>query len=103
MKRFMLRVFGGPNVIDELVEAEAHTLENGMIIFWILNTDGQWAQVAMYPSSCTAITRFEDINAVAETTAQMANMPVNITADVTKVIQEIKAESKQAGKRNTKK
>lgn len=103
MKRFMLRVFGGPNIVDEIVEAEAHTLENGMIIFWIMNSESVWAQVAMYPSSCTAITRFEDINPVAETTAQMANMPVNITADVTKVIKEIQAESKQAGKRNTKK
>ena len=103
MKRFMLRVFGGPNVVDELVEAEAHTLENGMIIFWVKNADDAWAQVAMYPQSCTAIVRFEDINPIAETTAQMTNMPVNITADVQKVIKEIQAESKQAGKRNTKK
>ena len=103
MKRFMLRVFGGPNVIDELVEAEAHTLENGMIIFWVKNVEDVWAQVAMYPSSCTAIVRFEDVNPVAETAAQMTNMPINITADVQKLIQEIKDESKPAGKRNTKK
>ena len=103
MKRFMLRVFGGPNVVDELIEAEAHTLENGMIIFWVKNTEDVWAQVAIYPASCTAITRFEDINPIAETTAQMTNMPINITADVQKLIQEIKDESKPAGKRNTKK
>jgi len=100
MKRFMLRVFGGPNVVDELVEAEAHTLENGMIIFWVKNADEVWAQIAMYPSSCTAIVRFEDVNPVAETTAQMSNMPINITADVQKVITEIQSETKR---RNTKK
>lgn len=103
MKRFMLRVFGGPNVVDEIVEAEAHTLENGMIIFWIKNAEDVWAQVALYPASCTAITRVEDIDPASEIPAQMANMPINITADVQKVIQEIKAESKPAGKRNTKK
>jgi hypothetical protein len=103
MKRFMLRVFGGPNVIDEVVEAETHTLENGAIIFWVKNQDDVWAQVAVYPASCTAIYRFEDINPAAEAKAQITGMPVNITADVQKVIQEIQAESKPAGKRNTKK
>lgn len=99
----MLRVFGGPNVIDEVVEAETHTLENGAIIFWVKNQDDIWAQVAVYPASCTAIYRFEDINPAAEAKAQITGMPVNITADVTKVIQEIQAESKPAGKRSTKK
>ena len=100
MKRFMLRVFGGPNVVDEIVEAETHTLENGMIIFWVKNEDEVWAQIAMYPSSCTAIVRFEDVNPVAETTAQMSNMPENITAYVQKLITEIQSETKR---RNTKK
>jgi hypothetical protein len=94
MKRFMLRVFGISTIHDEIVEAEAHTLENGMIIFWVKNEDNAWAQVAMYPASCTAIVRFEDINPAAEIPAQMSNMPVNITADVQKVIKEIQDESK---------
>ena len=94
MKRFMLRVFGGPNVVDEIVEAETHTLENGAIIFWVKNADEVWAQVAVYPASCTAIYRFEDINPAAEAKAQITGMPVNITADVQKVIQEIKGEAK---------
>jgi hypothetical protein len=98
MKRFTLRVFGGPNVVDEIVEAEAHTLENGMIIFWVKNLDDAWAQVAMYPSSCTAIIRFEDVNPIQETTSQMTNMPINITADVQEVIKEIKASTKRTKK-----
>jgi hypothetical protein len=94
MKRFMLRVFGGPVIHDEVVEAETHTLENGAIIFWVKNVDDVWAQVAVYPASCTAIVRFEDVNPEAEAKAQITGMPVNITADVQKVIQEIKGESK---------
>lgn len=103
MKRFMLRVFGGPNVVEEIVEAETHTVENGAIIFWVKNQDDVWAQVALYPASCTAIYRFEDINPIVEAKAQIAGMPVNITADVSKVIKDLQTETKQAGKRNTKK
>ncbi len=99
MKRFMLRIFGGPVVQEDIIEAETHTLENGAIIFWVKNQDDVWAQVAVYPASCTAIYRFEDVNPVIEAKAQMTGMPVNITADVQKVIQEIKGETKRNSKK----
>ncbi len=102
MKKFTLRIFGMSQITDEVVEAEAHTLENGMIIFWVKNPEDVWAQVAMYPASCTAITRFEEVNLAKEIPQQMAGMPINITADVQQVINEFKAEASK-GKRNTKK
>jgi hypothetical protein len=97
MKRFTLRIFGMSQITDETIEAEAHTLDNGMIVFWVKNPDEVWAQVAMYPASCTAIVRFEDINPAAEIPAQMS-MPINITADVQEVIKEIKASTKRTKK-----
>ena len=99
MKKFTLKIFGTSQITDEVVEAETHTIENGMIIFWVKNPEDVWAQVAIYPGSCTAITRFEEINPAAEIPAQMS-MPVNITADVQKVIKEIQTETKS---RRTKK
>ena len=95
MKKFTLKVFAGAyEPIIDIVEAEAHTLDNGMIIFWVTIEEGAWAQVALYPASCTAIIRVEEVNPIVEIPSQMTNMPINITADVQKVIREIKDETK---------
>ncbi len=98
MKKFTLKIFGSNQITDEVVEAETHTIENGMIIFWVKNSEDVWAQVAIYPGSCTAITRFEEVNLAKEIPQQMAGMPVNITADVQEVIKEIKADAKRTKK-----
>ena len=99
MKKFTLKIFGSNQITEDIVEAETHTIENGMIIFWVKNPEDVWAQVAIYPGSCTAITRFEEINLAAAIPQQMANMPINITADVQEVIKEIKAETKRNSKK----
>jgi|Laugresu1bdmlbsd_1035121.scaffolds.fasta_scaffold04651_7 hypothetical protein len=98
MKKFTLKIFGSNQITEEVVEAETHTIENGMIIFWVKNSEDVWAQVAIYPGSCTAITRFEEVNLAKEIPQQMTNMPVNITADVQEVIKEIKADAKRTKK-----
>jgi hypothetical protein len=98
MKKFTLKIFGSNQITEEVVEAETHTIENGMIIFWVKNAEDVWAQVAIYPGSCTAITRFEEVNLAKEIPQQMTNMPVNITADVQEVIKEIKADAKRTKK-----
>ncbi len=98
MKKFTLKIFGTNQITEEVVEAETHTIENGMIIFWVKNSEDVWAQVAIYPGSCTAITRFEEVNLAKEIPQQMTNMPVNITADVQEVIKEIKADAKRTKK-----
>jgi hypothetical protein len=99
MKKFTLKIFGTNQITEDIVEAETHTIENGMIIFWVKNPEDVWAQVAIYPGSCTAITRFEEVNLAKEIPQQMANMPINITADVQEVIKEIKAETKRNSKK----
>jgi hypothetical protein len=98
MKRFKLQVFGLNQLHTETVEAEAHTIENGMVIFWVKNKDDQWAQVALYPASCTAVVRIEEVNPIVEIPSQITNMPINITADVQEVLKELKTETKKPRK-----
>lgn len=61
MKVYKLKLLNGVNTEETEVNAEAHTFDNGMILFWTKNSAEEWAMVAAYPTTRTAITYYDEV------------------------------------------
>lgn len=61
MKVYRLKLLNGVNTEETEVKAEAHTFDNGMILFWTKNSAEEWAMVAAYPTALTAITYYDEV------------------------------------------
>lgn len=61
MKLYKLEIYRSNHTDQIKVQAEAHTFDNGMIIFWTRNSSQEWAMVSAYPSAMTAIVYYDEI------------------------------------------
>lgn len=81
MKNYTLKVFLNDTSVTETVTAEAHTIENGVFIFWVRNEKGDWCHVSIYPISCVAITRIQEAEGYAMVKVD-SNTATNKTIDI---------------------
>lgn len=98
MKLYKLEIYLNTRTEQVEVEAEAHTFDNGMIIFWTRNPAQEWAMVAAYPATMTAIVYYDEIGKPQLTGQVIAQAPSlsELTEIVGKTVKEpVKKRSKK--------
>lgn len=104
MKDYTLKVYLNESSITENITAETHSIENGVYIFWVRNDKDEWCQIAMYPVSCTAITRIKQSEgfAIARKSNDIATFKGNSTLDIEDVVMQPLPSSEPVKKRSKK-
>jgi len=91
MNKYTLLIILNDVTITEVVTAETHTVEQGVYIFWVRDEKDIWCHIAIYPTSCVAITRIEQAEgyAIAKSPSSLTNQvnqsKVNNVFDIKKL------------------
>lgn len=101
MKKYTLWIVAGSTSHQETITAATHTIENGVYIFWVTNQAGEWAQICCYPTTCTAITRIQDLTEpiLAIPVAADSNVRTNKTVDIEEVLPKPEASKTPKGRK----